>query len=188
MAQQKHTGPCAEQCLLFHALENISTVVHSVCIVSGMFVYFSMHCFVSLLIEYSEKKSETLLYLAGNNHLVSKKPLTDDDIEVLCEVLSANTYVTALDLRYNYLTDVGAQHVAQLLLVRPTTATATCTTTTTTTATATATAAATATTTTTTITTAVTLFNWLSFAELLWEGSGLPRVNFYDLWSRYFTG
>lgn len=63
-----------------------------------------------------EKKSETMLYLAGNDRRISNQPVTDDDIEVLCEVLSANTYVTALDLRYNYLTDVGAQHIAQLLL------------------------------------------------------------------------
>jgi len=71
-----------------------------------------------MLTECRQKKSETLLYLAGNNRLVSNKPLTDDAVEVLCEVLSANTYVTALDLRYNYLSDVGAQHIAQLLLVR----------------------------------------------------------------------
>jgi len=57
-----------------------------------------------------------MLYLAGNNHLVCNQPLIDDDIEVLCEVLSVNTYVTALDLRYNHLTDLGAQHIAQLLL------------------------------------------------------------------------
>jgi len=58
-----------------------------------------------------------MLYLAGNNYLVSEQRLTDDDIEVLCEALDGNTYVTALDLRYNNLTDVGAQHIAQLLSV-----------------------------------------------------------------------
>jgi len=77
-----------------------------------------MFCFAFALIECREKKSETLLYLAGNNHLVSNEPMTDDAVEVLCEVLSINTYVTALDLRYNCLTDVGAQQIAQLLLVR----------------------------------------------------------------------
>jgi len=77
-----------------------------------LFVLF--HCHVELC---REKKSQTLLYLAGNNYLVSEQRLIDDDVEVLCEVLSANTYVTALDLRYNNLTDVGAKHVAQLLSV-----------------------------------------------------------------------
>ena len=68
-------------------------------------------------IEHREKKPETLLYLAGNNYLVSEQRLTDDDADVLCEALSANTYVTALDLRYNNLTDVGAKHLAELLSV-----------------------------------------------------------------------
>lgn len=68
--------------------------------------------------EYREKKSETMLYLAGNNYLVSDQRLTDDDIDVLCAALSGNSYITALDLRYNNLTDVGAQHIAKLLSVR----------------------------------------------------------------------
>ena len=92
---------------------------HVVAIVSYVSVYFLHAVFVFFIpIECREKKSETMLYLAGNNRLVSNQPLTDDDVEVLCAVLSANTYVTALDLRYNYLTDVGAQHLAKLLLVR----------------------------------------------------------------------
>jgi len=49
---------------------------------------------------------------------VSSDPITDDTVEVLCAALSGNTYVTALDLRYNYLSDVGAEHIAQVLLVR----------------------------------------------------------------------
>jgi len=68
-------------------------------------------------VEHRESKSETSLYLAGNNYLVSKQRLSDDDVDVLCEALTTNTYVTALDLRYNNLTDVGAKHIAQLLLV-----------------------------------------------------------------------
>jgi len=74
---------------------------------------WSLYCRV----EHRERKSETSLYLAGNNYLVSKQRLSDDDVDVLCEALIANTYVTALDLRYNNLTDVGAKHIAQLLLV-----------------------------------------------------------------------
>jgi len=49
---------------------------------------------------------------------VSSDPITDDDVEVLCAALSGNTYVTELDLRYNYISVVGAKHIAQLLLVR----------------------------------------------------------------------
>jgi len=75
---------------------------------------------IVVYMEHREKKSETQLYLAGNNYLVSDQRLCDNDVEVLCEALSANTYVTALDLRYNDLTDVAAKHIAQLLSVRVT--------------------------------------------------------------------
>jgi len=59
-----------------------------------------------------------MLYLAGNNYLVSDQRLTDEDVDVLCVALSGNSYITALDLRYNNLTDAGIEHIAQLLLVR----------------------------------------------------------------------
>ena len=57
-----------------------------------------------------------MLYLAGNDRLMSDQRLTDDDIALLCEALSANIYITSLDLRYNSLTDTGAEHIAQLLV------------------------------------------------------------------------
>jgi len=60
-----------------------------------------------------------MLYLAGNNYLVTDQKLTDDDVNVLCACLSDNTYVSALDVRYNNLSDAGVQHIAQLLSVRP---------------------------------------------------------------------
>ena len=61
-----------------------------------------------------------LLYLAGNNKLVTEVRLNDDDVRLLCETLKNNTYVTSLDLRYNNITDDGAQHVAKLIQETPT--------------------------------------------------------------------
>ena len=58
-----------------------------------------------------------LLYLAGNNKLVTDVRLTDDDVCRLCESLKNNTYVTSLDLRYNNITDEGAKHIATLIEV-----------------------------------------------------------------------
>jgi len=57
------------------------------------------------------------LYLAGNNYLLSDQRLIDVDVEVLCTALvhCENTYVTALDLRYNNISDLGVKHIAQLL-------------------------------------------------------------------------
>jgi len=70
-----------------------------------------------MLTEHREQKVTTMLYLAGNNYLVSDQRLTDADVDVLCDALTNNSYVTQLDLRYNCLTDVGAKRIAQLLAV-----------------------------------------------------------------------
>ena len=58
------------------------------------------------------------LLLAGNNHLLTKKRLEDQDALVLFHTLKNNTYVTSLDLRYNNITDMGAELLANLALVR----------------------------------------------------------------------
>jgi len=78
---------------------------------------YSLPYYFYFCVERREKKSETKLYLAGNNYLVSDKRLSDDDIAVFCEALSANTYIAELDLRYNNLTDVGVKHIAEILSV-----------------------------------------------------------------------
>ena len=57
------------------------------------------------------------LYLAGNNHHVTKVRLSDTDALLLYKTLRNNTYVTSLDLRYNNLSDEGAKHIAKLIEV-----------------------------------------------------------------------
>ena len=59
-----------------------------------------------------------LLYLAGNNKLVTDVRLRDNDIKPLCETLKNNTFVTNLDLRYNNITDEGTKYIAALIEVR----------------------------------------------------------------------
>ena len=61
-----------------------------------------------------------LLYLAGNNKLVTDVRLGDADVRLLCETLKNNTFVTSLDLRYNNITDEGAKHIAKLIEETPT--------------------------------------------------------------------
>ncbi|XP_030842798.1 leucine-rich repeat-containing protein 34 isoform X1 [Strongylocentrotus purpuratus] len=53
--------------------------------------------------------------MPGNNHLLTDKMLQDEDAYVLLKVLANNTYVTGLDMRYNQITDKGAEHIAELL-------------------------------------------------------------------------
>lgn len=55
------------------------------------------------------------LDLAGNNKSMTNVRLGDDDIDVLCQILSRSTAVTALDLRYNNFSDKGAKAVAKLI-------------------------------------------------------------------------
>ena len=61
-----------------------------------------------------------LLYLAGNNKLVTDVRLGDADVRLLCETLKNNTFVTSLDFRYNNITDEGAKHIAKLIEETPT--------------------------------------------------------------------
>ena len=58
-----------------------------------------------------------LLYLAGNNTLVTDTRLNDGDIDILYKTLRNNTFVTSLDLRYNSITDEGAKKLAALITV-----------------------------------------------------------------------
>ena len=53
--------------------------------------------------------------LAGNNKLMTNVRLGDDDIDVLCQILSRSTAVTGLDLRYNNFSDKGAKAVAKFI-------------------------------------------------------------------------
>ncbi|NXN90969.1 LRC34 protein, partial [Rhinopomastus cyanomelas] len=55
------------------------------------------------------------LKIAGNNHLVPVQRVTDYDLQVLVSVLHDSEHVTGLDLRYNVLTDAGAEHMATFL-------------------------------------------------------------------------
>ena len=66
-----------------------------------------------------QSKLETNLYLAGNNNLIEADRLTDADCLMLYKVLKTNMYVTGLDLRYNRITDIGAQSIANLLQETP---------------------------------------------------------------------
>ncbi|ELU16968.1 hypothetical protein CAPTEDRAFT_151888 [Capitella teleta] len=56
-----------------------------------------------------------LLYLAGNNKLITNVRLDDAQAEIIYKWLRNNIFVTALDLRYNNITDVGSKHIAKLL-------------------------------------------------------------------------
>nr|XP_042709687.1 leucine-rich repeat-containing protein 34 isoform X3 [Chrysemys picta bellii] len=76
--------------------------------------------FIAHMLEEAEKADITLtkritLKIAGNNRLVPVQKVTDEDFRMLACILSNNTFVTGLDLRYNVLTDVGAEHAAKFL-------------------------------------------------------------------------
>ena len=58
------------------------------------------------------------LYLAGNNKLLTDVRLGDDDAQALYKTLQNNLFVVSLDLRYNNITDKGAQYIAKLIEVR----------------------------------------------------------------------
>ncbi|XP_030430108.1 leucine-rich repeat-containing protein 34 isoform X2 [Gopherus evgoodei] len=76
--------------------------------------------FIAHMLEEAEKADITLtkgitLKIAGNNRLVPVQKVTDEDFRMLACILSNNTFVTGLDLRYNVLTDIGAEHAAKFL-------------------------------------------------------------------------
>eukprot|EP00062_Callorhinchus_milii_P025987 gi/632987588/ref/XP_007882638.1/ PREDICTED: leucine-rich repeat-containing protein 34 [Callorhinchus milii] len=56
------------------------------------------------------------LYLAGNYRYFPVKRLTDSDAVALVCTLCKVSFITGLDLRYNRLTNCGAEHIAKLLL------------------------------------------------------------------------
>ncbi|XP_046343701.2 leucine-rich repeat-containing protein 34-like isoform X1 [Haliotis rufescens] len=60
-------------------------------------------------------KENMHLYLAGNNKLLTDRRLADPDCLALYKTLENNLYVVSLDLRYNNITDEGAQHLAKLI-------------------------------------------------------------------------
>ena len=57
------------------------------------------------------------LYLAGNNTLITDSRLDDKQAQVIYKWLRNNLYVTSIDLRYNNITDEGAQYIAKLIEV-----------------------------------------------------------------------
>ncbi|XP_069474635.1 leucine-rich repeat-containing protein 34 isoform X4 [Ambystoma mexicanum] len=63
--------------------------------------------------------SSSIIKIAGNNRLMPVKRVTDNDTMVLAKVLANNTFVKGLDLRFNTLTDTGAEHIGKLLQVTP---------------------------------------------------------------------
>ncbi|CAM5138174.1 unnamed protein product [Eretmochelys imbricata] len=76
--------------------------------------------FIAHMLEEAEKADITLtkgitLKIAGNNRLLPVQKVTDEDFRMLACILSNNTFVTGLDLRYNVLTDDGAEHAAKFL-------------------------------------------------------------------------
>ena len=56
-------------------------------------------------------------FLPGNNHLLTDIRLNDTDALMLYKTLVNNTYVTSLEMKYNEITDEGAQHIGKLLEV-----------------------------------------------------------------------
>uniref|UniRef100_A0A674JZR1 Leucine rich repeat containing 34 n=1 Tax=Terrapene triunguis TaxID=2587831 RepID=A0A674JZR1_9SAUR len=73
-------------------------------------------CF-KVFLHYNRLTKGITLKIAGNNRLVPVQKVTDEDFRMLACILSNNTFVTGLDLRYNVLTDVGAEHAAKFLQV-----------------------------------------------------------------------
>ncbi|XP_053315890.1 leucine-rich repeat-containing protein 34 [Spea bombifrons] len=67
-----------------------------------------------LQVQLSEQHAITLK-ICGNNRLVKVERVTDEDFLVVSKVLSQNSFIKDLDLRYNNLTDNGAIHIANFL-------------------------------------------------------------------------
>nr|KAF6475071.1 leucine rich repeat containing 34 [Rousettus aegyptiacus] len=55
------------------------------------------------------------LNIAGNNHLIPVERVTGEDFWILSKVLEKNPYINGLDVRYNFISDVGAYYAAKLL-------------------------------------------------------------------------
>ncbi|XP_067897711.1 leucine-rich repeat-containing protein 34 isoform X2 [Heterodontus francisci] len=56
------------------------------------------------------------LILSGNSRLFPVQKLTDEDAAALVHLLCRNSYITGLDLRFNNLTNCGAEFIGKLLL------------------------------------------------------------------------
>ncbi|NXE53159.1 LRC34 protein, partial [Casuarius casuarius] len=76
--------------------------------------------FIAYMLQEADKNDKIwtkgiTLKIAGNNHLVPVRRVTDEDLQALAPVLQNTVFVTGLDLRYNVLTDDGAKHMAEFL-------------------------------------------------------------------------
>lgn len=52
---------------------------------------------------------------AGNNRLIPVERVTGEDFWILSKILRNHPYVSGLDVRYNFLSDVGAYYAAKLI-------------------------------------------------------------------------
>ncbi|XP_030895805.1 leucine-rich repeat-containing protein 34 [Leptonychotes weddellii] len=65
-----------------------------------------------------EKGSEGItLNIAGNSCLMPEERVTGEDFWILFRILKKNPYINGLDVRYNFISDVGAYYAARLLQV-----------------------------------------------------------------------
>lgn len=62
---------------------------------------------------------EMCIDLAGNNKLMTQERLSDDDIDILCSIISKSTVLASLDLRYNNFTDSAAASIAKFIEESP---------------------------------------------------------------------
>nr|XP_035974228.1 leucine-rich repeat-containing protein 34 isoform X5 [Halichoerus grypus] len=63
-----------------------------------------------------EKGSEGItLNIAGNSRLMPEERVTGEDFWILFRILKKNPYINGLDVRYNFISDVGAYYAARLL-------------------------------------------------------------------------
>ncbi|XP_005069801.1 leucine-rich repeat-containing protein 34 isoform X2 [Mesocricetus auratus] len=59
------------------------------------------------------------LSIAGNNRLVPVQRMTGEDFWLLSKVLTNQSFIIGLDVRYNLISDVGAYYAAKLLQKQP---------------------------------------------------------------------
>uniref|UniRef100_A0A8C3WPD6 Leucine rich repeat containing 34 n=1 Tax=Catagonus wagneri TaxID=51154 RepID=A0A8C3WPD6_9CETA len=58
------------------------------------------------------------LNIAGNSRLMMVERVTSEDFWILCRILKNNPCINGLDVRYNFISDVGAYYAAKLLQKR----------------------------------------------------------------------
>ncbi|XP_076868293.1 leucine-rich repeat-containing protein 34 [Brachyhypopomus gauderio] len=75
----------------------------------------SANTYILQSLQQADNCSDTALRLAGSDRLKQGFTLTDSDLHVLSKVLSNNSTVKALDLRYNSISDKEAVYVADIL-------------------------------------------------------------------------